>query len=281
MLSVTLTNLMDSIPCRILCLFVVFVAQARISLSVEIPELPEDGNWTLEAKKLVGELQHIVETTPEIDRASFLDKSKSLPDLWKNRAQCDKTLWRLWLITGMPPLPGEPKEPFVKFARRNAVAYQEYLDKNADRSLEEATRLGLRNCAGAFGSPYWYMAMKYISEKANVQFGYVLELHVTPHWTLKTASLSEKAYANLSAAYLQWLDANEKRMVWDRKRRQFRAQEGKYVGTNELCVAIVENAFPAAADMTRQYLTTDQKGAMTSRRDDQGEDDKDRKRGHR
>lgn len=192
--------------------------------------------WVLEAERLIAELRDLARETPRQEESSWSLK-------WTRVAKqriADRLLWRLWLVTGMPPLLEERDETFGRsYLQRNVVAYQEYVATHNGLTFEEVCRLGLDNAVESFGSPLWYMTVRYLREKAGVESDCRIVVHSTPSRLLTVCPMNERDSSRQSAAFARWLKDNKEEVVWVADENRFRPRNGKYVGTDELFQSVI------------------------------------------
>ncbi|MHB0961400.1 MAG: hypothetical protein ACYC0X_34350 [Pirellulaceae bacterium] len=211
--------------------------------------------WVPKAQTLITQLREMSHTSAKSEQEAKTISSKGeqsgkyekmLADLVRLSRQrgdiperADAILWRLWLTTGMAPVPRRQDESLSATLSRNASAYQRYIGQRAALTEEELGRQGLNNAVGSFGSPLWYTTMQYLTEKANVNFECHIFIDVFPRRSIIAQPLNSDSYNRLSSALAKWLDANEERMVWDQDASRFRPRKGGYVGVPELSEALL------------------------------------------
>ena len=203
-------------------------------LSIFLPAVvaqdsPQDGaikqSWMTQAEALITELSRLDLKPTKI---ITLEPSREV-------TRAEEILWELWLTTGMPPLLlGEGKLSLQTYVRNNVIAYQQYLVTHSNLKFEELQRLGLTNTIDAYGSPLWYMTLKYLTVRASVTSTIQINIHTTPKVLLVESPLSDEAYSTLSAEMARWLKNNEKELDWDVNAKKFRPRSGAYIGTDEL-----------------------------------------------
>lgn len=191
--------------------------------------------WVLEAERLVAELGDLARETPRKEEYSWSLKGT----LVANQRTADRLLWRLWLVTGMPLLLQKQDEAFDGYFRRNAFAYQDYVAKHNDLTLQEVCRLGLDNAVESAGSPLWYMTLRYLIEKAGVDSRWNVVVNTTPRRLLTVLPVREGGSKRRFGALAQWLKDNKEKLEWDADAKRFRPQNGKCVGTDELVQSLV------------------------------------------
>jgi hypothetical protein len=210
-----------------------------------VPKTRDD--WAVTAENLIGQLSDLAQVIPEekhYDSFAKLSSAKGKRTPWEDALtwserlahyrRGERILWKLWLTTGMPPLTQEADETSTAFFRRNAEAYRKYVNQHAKLSQDDVSRIGLVNAVDAFGSPLWYMTLKYLDQQVSLSHDWTIIIHTTPSSVLTRSPLNEAAYRRLSAALAHWVKANEGRMVWDENRRRFRPSSGDYLETEDL-----------------------------------------------
>jgi hypothetical protein len=205
--------------------------------------------WVSKAQELIRELDNMTKSAPEMDEPRLFSdeamikaaRSQFAGQRLANLRKLDNILWNLWLVTGMPPEIRGLNKSLRTYAEENASAYRKYLGDHADLTEEELQRLGLKNAAKSLGSPFWYMTMKYLNEKAGIEFNPKAIIRVEPSHFLVEIPLSPDSYIHLSDAILHWLDVNKNRIRWDSDKKRFYPSKGEYLGNEELSRAIQEN----------------------------------------
>ncbi len=160
----------------------------------------------------------------------------------KDARLAEELLWKLWLTTGMPPLVrGDVSSSLEAYTRANAVAYGQYIAKHNHLGFEELQRIGLANAIDAFGSPLWYMTLKYLAERASVTSDWRIQIHTLPTLLIVEAPLSDEAYKRLSVELSRWLENNDKELVWNAVEGKFRPRHGAYIVTDALYEACLRD----------------------------------------
>ncbi len=170
----------------------------------------------------------------------------------------EELLWKLWLTTGMPPLlRGDVPSPFDAYTRTNAVAYRQYIAKHQHLGFDELQRIGLANAIDAFGSPLWYMTLKYLAERVNATSDWRIQIHTLPTLLIVEAPLSDEAYKRLSTELSRWLENNDKELVWNADEGKFRPRHGKYIGTDALYEACLKDRRSVRRDTALDAVRAD------------------------
>lgn len=202
------------------------------------PQSDNEHQWVSEAKGLIEELHRLIRATHDHNKLSSF--SESLDHLEK----ADRILWKLWLVTGMPPQIHDTNRDLRRFLEQNTSAYQQYVTEKANLTSEDIHRLGLTNSIASFGSPLWYMTLKYLKKNTGLVTEWHIEIFTTPKRFMVTEPLSKRSYRRLSAAMSRWLTANRERLVWNPKTQRFHAKDGEYIETDGLFSTIVTEASP-------------------------------------
>jgi len=203
-------------------------------------------HWVTEAEELIQELLDLAHDTREIEVPDSDYPVKALgaiapyaKELFEKRDKGHELLWKLWLVTGLPPDTVGQHKSLQAFFRRSASTYQRYVTEHADLTEEEIDRLGLSNAVESFGSPLWYTTLEFLEKKSGFRMKWHCRIHVIPHDRIISSPLPEESYDRLSDALKRWLDANRGRMVWDSRARGFRPH-GSYIRTAHLTKVILE-----------------------------------------
>jgi hypothetical protein len=215
-------------------------------------------DWVTDAESLIhdlNDLSKLARTKPERWDAAFQSDNHG--------RRADKILWRLWLTTGMPPLTHEPEKTFDAYLRQNARVYRRYIAEHRELTLEELHRRGLTNATESFGSPLWYMTLRYLAEKASVKSDWHIELRTTPTYFLAECPLDKEAYSRQSTAFARWLEANKEQMVWDANTKRFHPRNGEYVGTDGLFQALMQSVAGKEGEEKEQPATALRKSNAT------------------
>jgi hypothetical protein len=217
------------------CFMLVGFCSFQSAISVPLPEMHQDKRtWAMEAEQMVTELRRLASEADENEHPSWpseLEWSKMLAD----ETAADKLLWRLWLRTGMPPLLRDTRtEPLAKYLRRNLSAYQAHISEHSNMTAEEVSALGLANAIEAFGSPLWYMTLRYLFEMTGVDTHWQVIVQSTPNRFLVASPINDEAASSQRAALARWLQENLDDMVWDGRSEQFRPRSGTYRGSDTL-----------------------------------------------
>ncbi|GAG25382.1 unnamed protein product, partial [marine sediment metagenome] len=149
--------------------------------------------WVFKAKKLIGELSDLAQVTLEVQQsrsfaklshAERIEAFQEAVSSWNERLsqhrKAERILWNLWLTTGKPPLIREENETVKTFLRRNAVDYGRYVTKHAGLTQKELHRIGLANAIDSFGSPLWYMTLKYVTHMTGLGADWTVDIRTTP-----------------------------------------------------------------------------------------------------
>lgn len=219
--------------CVFFVIVIVFSRQLPSSAAEHVRDEDQQG-WVLEAQRLLAGLSRLAKQPRSRGRSSW-----SLTEMPADQGIADRLLWRLWLATGMPPLLREEDDTFDKYLLQNVSAYQEYVDKHRNLPLEQIHRLGLGNAVESFGSPLWYMTLRYLAEKASVESEWRILVNTTPSRFLTICPMSKAASSRQSAALARWLKDNMELMVWDTVAKRFRPRDGKYVRTKKLFASLL------------------------------------------
>lgn len=235
-----------SANCTFFPLFLV-VAQPLLGQSATQAGAAQD-QWVSNADELVKELLDLVRNAPEmedIDMSKDSDVTRAVASSiggqrLANLQRADKILWKLWLTTGMAPIVRGREKPLPIWLKENALAYQQYLSKHAKLTEEQLQRIGVANTVQSLGSPYWYMTMRYLTDKTGVEFALRVEVHVVPDHFIVETPLTPESYKSLANAMSRWLELNKHRMAWDSRNGRFRPQDGTYLSTDELSDSIAQ-----------------------------------------
>jgi len=205
--------------------------------------------WVSDAQGLVDKFLALANSYPQVQPPtsySDLVRSPEKYRAWASsgegflaRESPDRMLWKLWLLTGKPPLAEWPKETSHDYLQRNVLVYREYVAEHATLSEEALHRIGLTNAIDSIGSPLWYMTLEYLARRASLTHDWIIDVRTTPSSVLRRCPLDEGAYAGLSAALSRWMKVNQSRMVWDPNGRRFRPSNGEYLETGRFLKAIV------------------------------------------
>jgi hypothetical protein len=251
MTSALSRNCLSEIACASICLLLMAACSEQRSTAFD-KEATSNGSehWVSEATELIEKLSGLANTYSQVpppksfaDLRDNLDKYKDWPSSGKGslaEENPDRTLWKLWLLTGMPPLAELPEETIHDSLQRNVLGYREYVAMHATLSEEALHRVGLTNSVGSIGSPLWYMTLEYLATRANLTHDWIIDVRTTPSSVLTRCPLDKAAYAHLSAALSRWMRVNEGQMVWSPHGRRFYPSGGEYRETVGLLKTIVK-----------------------------------------
>ncbi len=233
--------------------------------SFEEPPQERQPSWVQEAQRYTEELVTLARDTPRIGRpdpddqmAWFVAAAPHLEQHRDNWRKGDQVLWKLWLVTGRPPLKCQDK-PLHEYLQENATAYHKYTTEHIDLAEEEIVRLGLTNCVETFASPRWYMTLRYLNEKVGFRLirddgeRCYLKVHVTPSSEMVESPLPKESYGRLGGAFKRWLADNESKMVWDHTIGRFRPVD-KIVRVPTTRRFLLEGSYLGSADLTEIIL---------------------------
>ncbi len=227
--------------------------------------------WATESKTLIAGLRDLAEASAEREeRASTLDVEgdasgsleATITELlplaqqgWNASQEADDILWKLWLVTGMPPSQGRQGESASAFWMRNASEYRKFVARHAALTEEQIGRLGLENAVRTLGSPLWYSTKEYLVARTGVRFDAIIFIEVFPSRHIIEEPLTPAAYDQLSAALAEWLTTNRDVLTWDETMRRFRPRHGEFVNTRTL-----SNTLLRASDLVPTTKSTEQGG---------------------
>lgn len=176
------------------CMMVVGFCSFQPVISVPLPETQHDKRtWAIEAEHILTDLRRLASEADENEHPSWPSEA-DWKKMFADERAADQLLWRLWLITGMPPLLREVRtEPLDRYLRRNESAYQAHISKHSNLTEEEVSALGLTNAIAAFGSPLWYMTLRYLVEMTGVDSHWQVIVRSTPSRPLVVCPISEES----------------------------------------------------------------------------------------
>jgi len=203
---------------------VTFAPQSR-SADVELRPPSNRPQWVAQANRLIAELSHVIEVAKPFPAGNPI----------ADRKRAEQLIWKLWLLTGMPPDRGSEAE-WKAISETHVNSYKQFVMNHAHWTEKQLVRHGIRSAADAFGSSMCYMTMRYVNEKTGNT--YPRFISTTPSHTIHVVSLSDSDRAFLRAEYVRWLATHFKHSNWQPSHSQFRLPSGRPVGMQRLVDAI-------------------------------------------
>ena len=133
----------------------------------------------------------------------------------------DIIYWKLWRLTGEPPLldPSDFPNGLVASVSKNINSYREFVRNNGQMGEEALQRRGLLGAVQELDGPYWGPAYTYLFET----------IHIRGLYSSKSSSrklyggqaLPSELRRNLVSGLVTWLKKYGSDLYWDAKAKRF------------------------------------------------------------
>lgn len=141
----------------------------------------DEKKWVSQANELIAELSEVLASLPDEEltarvfevltsesdslNGTPLPPTEKTAGLFKKLCTCrrkaDYLIWKLWLVTGHPPVLQTPTGVNV-LSESHIDNYRQFVNEHAHLTSQQLHQRGILNAGSAFASPLCYSTLKYV-----------------------------------------------------------------------------------------------------------------------